>query len=54
MKNVVFLSSALLAFVGPNSLYSDQKSSTETGSSKLNVVATNSIITGYYKEYRWR
>ena len=43
MKKCRFLVLLLLAFVGLAAC-SSQKSSTETGSSKLNVVATNSII----------
>ena len=43
MKKCRFLVLHLLAFVGLSAC-SSQKSSTETGSSKLNVVATNSII----------
>ena len=43
MKKCRFLVLFLLAFVGLAAC-SSQKSSTETGSSKLNVVATNSII----------
>ena len=43
MKKCRFLVLLLLAFVGLAAC-SSQKSSTDTGSSKLNVVATNSII----------
>ena len=43
MKKCRFLVLLLLAFVGLAAC-SSQKSSTETGSSKLNIVATNSII----------
>ena len=43
MKKCRFLVLLLLAFVGLAAC-SSQKSSTETGSSRLNVVATNSII----------
>lgn len=53
MKKCRFLVLLLLAFVGLAAC-SSQKSSTDSSSSKLNVVATNSIIADITKKYRWR